>query len=363
MEEHFVDEPVPTYTDVLVPAPAKDSLANVTQRLVDMAANGISRMLISWTGPTMQQLLPKYYHNASHVTRAINDALLEKVEQGGGRFKGLCSVWMNDVPAAIAELEYCKLNGMVGVLINGAELTVRDGLRKYDYYYGAETLPFWKACAALGMFAYIHPEALQTGPAGLYENSTLTLNGSSASVSAFDDNDSMNCNDRFELGDSWGFALSVAQVVSNLILHGLFDQVPDLQMVVGHNGEFLAYWLFRIDNRLSNAQEAKCTSIDDSGADPDAVYPRQRRQHSFQWYWQNHFYVTTSGQFDTAGLVHLLNTTTPDRVLFAIDSPFEDIVTAISWFRSVHRDHPEISCDTLKAVAYKNAEKLLNWAA
>ena len=38
-------------------------------------------------------------------------------------------------------------------------------------------------------------------------------------------------------------------------MHGLFDEVPDLQMVIGHNGELLPYWMARIDSRIGALPE------------------------------------------------------------------------------------------------------------
>jgi len=289
---------------------------------------------------------------------------------------------MFNVSAAIAELEFCKRRGMVGVLLYGAERTTGDaGEENIDYYYKAETLPFWKACARLGMFVYLHPSGKTTtavSPEGLYRDEVITdwtTGGTTVRVSAFDKNGSiLGCDTYFEQGSPWGYALSVAQVVYNLILHGLFDQVPDLQIVIGHNGELFAYWLWRIDWRLKGSiMQAGCMSVDDSiatsiekGLDPvDEAnkayqYPQRKRLHSFQHYWKRNFYVTTSGSFDTAGLVHLLSTTTPDRILFSMDSPYEDMVNATDWLRSVF-NQTEIPCETLQAIAYKNAEQLLNW--
>jgi len=90
-------------------------------------------------------------------------------------------------------------------------------------------------------------------------------------------------------------------------------------------------------------------------------YPYKGRQYTFKHYLHSNFLITTSGMFDTAALVHLLDVMTPERVMFSVDSPFEDVLEATAWFRSIHKERPEISCESLQAIAYGNAEKLAQW--
>ena len=50
-----------------------------------------------------------------------------------------------------------------------------------------------------------------------------------------------------------------------------------------------------------------------------------------------------------------------ERVLFSADTPYEDLSAAVDWFRSIPDTNPEVSCETLQNIAYKNAEALLKW--
>jgi len=161
--------------------------------------------------------------------------------------------------------------------------------------------------------------------------------------------------------------LNVLSVVSNLIMHGLFDEVPDLQMVIGHNGELLPYWMARIDSRLGALPEieyvpeiALCHAVH-GNVSADIEYPYRPRQHSFSHYMKKNMYVTTSGWFDTKGLKYLLDVMPEERVLFSADTPYEDLSAAVDWFRSIPDTNPEVSCKTLQNIAYKNAEALLKW--
>jgi 2,3-dihydroxybenzoate decarboxylase len=48
-------------------------------------------------------------------------------------------------------------------------------------------------------------------------------------------------------------------------------------------------------------------------------------------YFRQNFYVTTSGNFCTQSLIHAILTLGADRVLFAVDYPFEEHAQAASW--------------------------------
>lgn len=72
-------------------------------------------------------------------------------------------------------------------------------------------------------------------------------------------------------------------------------------------------------------------------------------------YWENNFYVTTSGVQDTGTLLETLRAIGEDRVMFSVDYPFEDDVEIGSWF-----DRLELNGNTKKKIGYENARKLLN---
>ena len=48
-----------------------------------------------------------------------------------------------------------------------------------------------------------------------------------------------------------------------------------------------------------------------------------------------------------------------DRILFSIDSFAENVMDALDWYRNISVTNPEISCELLQKIAYKNAEVLL----
>ena len=351
-------------------------MRNVTRKLELMDANGVTRMAIGSPAPGLQGLFTKMDHNASAVMRKVNEEAQQKVLLSGGRIKALCSVHMYDVTAAVAELNFCSESGFPGVMIHGQERTYVDtgnGSQLHlDWYYKAETLPFWKEVARLGMFVYMHPGRTEFSPEGLYDDSQhVSPDGTTSEIAAYDfTDDVLGCGYAFDTGSAFGYALNVLSIVSNLIMHGLFDEVPDLQMVIGHNGELLPYWMARIDSRLGALPEteeyipeiALCHAFRDN-ATAALEYPNRPRQHSFSHYMKNNMYVTTSGWFDTKGLKYLLDVMPEERVLFSADTPYEDLAAAVDWFRSIPDTNPEVSCETLQNIAYKNAEALLKWSS
>jgi gamma-resorcylate decarboxylase len=104
-----------------------------------------------------------------------------------------------------------------------------------------------------------------------------------------------------------------------LIASGLFDAHPRLQVILGHLGEGLPYYLWRIDNR-NNWMKA-----------PHKYAARGRVAE----YVRANFHITTSGHFSTPALMDTIAEMGVDRVMFSVDYPFEDISDAASWFDQV----------------------------
>jgi len=375
LEEHFhvADVGVPySSTDMMYPA-----MTTTSVRLEEMDENNVTRMVISQNGPGLQDLPLEDNANATVVMRALNEGLLRYADAAGGRFRTLCNVHLANVSTAISELQWCSSQGMPGVMLHGHEVIHYVGGRvKFNYYYHMQTIPFWKECVRLGMFVYLHPACMSHGPEGLYEDATFSSSGGDQEdVLAYaNDTDaaaaaSLDCSTQFDTGRTWGFSLQVAQVVSNLILHKLFDEVPDLQMVIGHQGELVTYWLWRIDHDGTETVEATALEATKHGATKQTKHGVSTRAESgldlgagstlFTPILQKNFYVTTSGFFDTAGLKHLLSIMPAERLLFSADTPYEQLVNGANWLRGISSS--DIDCETLQKIGYKNAEKLLNW--
>ena len=118
------------------------------------------------------------------------------------------------------------------------------------------------------------------------------------------------------IGPTWAFGQETAVHALRLIGSGLFDEYPQLQIVLGHLGEGLPYSMWRIDHRNAwvkapHKHKAKKKIVD---------------------YFNANFHLTTSGNFRTQTLIDAMLEIGADRILFSTDWPFENIDHAAVWF-------------------------------
>jgi predicted TIM-barrel fold metal-dependent hydrolase len=82
--------------------------------------------------------------------------------------------------------------------------------------------------------------------------------------------------------------------------------------------------------------------------------PGRRSQQLPSHYLRNNVYVTTSGVFSHAALLGATHAVGIDRVLFAIDYPYEQSREAVEFLRTA----PYAPAD-LERIAHGNAERIL----
>src|ERR1700678_2372406 len=51
-------------------------------------------------------------------------------------------------------------------------------------------------------------------------------------------------------GSAWGFHVETAEHMLRLMMSGLFEKLPTLCIIIGHLGELLPFWAWRIDHRI-----------------------------------------------------------------------------------------------------------------
>jgi gamma-resorcylate decarboxylase len=71
-------------------------------------------------------------------------------------------------------------------------------------------------------------------------------------------------------------------------------------------------------------------------------------------YWEENFWVTTSGVQDDGTLMDTLRSVGEDRVMFSADYPYEDDLEMAAWF-----DRVELNGRTKRKIAFQNARELL----
>jgi 2,3-dihydroxybenzoate decarboxylase len=259
-------------------------LAEFDQRLAAMDAAGVDLSLLSHTVPGVQGIIEPAL--AAAAARDINDVLAEVVARHPTRFAGLASVALHDPAIAARELERAVTTlGFKGAMING--YTNVDDPRGGEYLDAPRLLPFWEAVAHLGVPIYLHPrpaldQRVHDGHAQL-------------------------------IGATWGFAPETASHALRLVHSGLFDRFPSLTVVLGHLGETLPYFAWRIQH---------CFEFNPTD---------KRLERRLQDYLCDNFFVSTSGFFNDQALIGAVLTIGADRILFAVDYPYEPMEPATAW--------------------------------
>jgi len=256
------------------------------QRLAEMDRSGIGIEVISLNSNAIQGI-PEVA-KAIELARKANDALAATIAKRPDRFAGFAALPMQDPQAAAAELNRCVRDlRFKGALVNGfSQAGSADTALYYDL---PQYRPFWAEVERLGVPFYLHPRDQLPSRRHAYEGHPWLI------------------------GSPWGFAEETAIHALRLMGSGLFDDYPKLQIVIGHLGERIPYDLWRLDHRL-------------------AKVPGRPAKRTMREYFCQNFHVTTSGNFCTQSLIHAILTIGADRVLFAVDYPFEDHAHGCSWF-------------------------------
>jgi gamma-resorcylate decarboxylase len=280
------------------------------QRLRLMDESGIEIMVASLNAPAIQAI-PDVKQAAS-TARQANDVLAAEVAKRPDRFVGVAALAMQDPEIATQELERCVTElGFRGALVNGfSQVGKPDSAVYYDL---PQYRPFWAAVERLDVPFYLHPRNPLPGSIPGYEGHAWLL------------------------GPTWGFAAETAVHALRLIGSGLFDAHPKLQIILGHLGEGLPYYLWRIDNR-NNWMKA-----------PHKYAARKRVAD----YMRANVHLTTSGHYSTPALLDAIAEFGVDRVMFSVDYPFEDFSDAAQWF-----DNAPLSETDRRRIGRSNALKL-----
>ena len=255
-------------------------------RLAEMDKTGIEIEVISLNSNAVQGVPDPA--QAIALARRANDALAAAVAKRPDRFAGLAALPMQDPAAAATELQRCVRDlKFKGALVNGfSQVGAPDTAVYYDL---PQYRPFWAEVERLGVPFYLHPRDQLPSRRQAYDGHPWLV------------------------GSPWGFADETALHALRLMGSGLFDECPKLQIVLGHLGERIPYDLWRLDHRLNKV-------------------PNRPAKRPMGEYFRNNFHVSTSGHFCTPSLINAILTVGADRVLFAVDYPFEDHRQGCAWF-------------------------------
>ncbi|KAK4118823.1 amidohydrolase 2 [Parathielavia appendiculata] len=285
-------------------------------RLAQMDDHGVEYMLLSLTSPGAQG--EPDAAKARALAAEANDWLAGEVAQNPARFGALAAVSMHNAEDAAAEATRAVRElGMFGVMVNDYQVVSEGGdVEGKKYYDAAEFRPFWKAVEELGVPVYMHP---RYPPAR--DLVTGTRYGERKQI----------------LGAAVQFHLDLSMHLYALCSSGVFDEFPGLQVVVGHLGEGIPFNLWRADHWY-NKPVKKAT---------------RPSKEDYSYYFTHNISITTSGNFNTAGLKFCIDQLGAERCFYSIDYPYDTIGEAQAWWRTV--DLPE---DQKRVIGRENAIRL-----
>jgi 2,3-dihydroxybenzoate decarboxylase len=245
-------------------------------RLRDMDDTGIAKQIISLTAPGVQVFETP---EAVALARSANDQLAEAVRKHPERFAGLAAIAPQDPSAAAQELE----RGVRKLALKGA---IVNSHTRGEYLDDSKFWPIFEAAESLGVPVYLHPTAPPPAMIGPFLERGLD-------------------------GAIFGFGVETGLHALRIIVSGALDRFPKLQIVLGHLGEALPYWLFRIDfmhaRMVAANRYASVKKLEKKPSD----------------YLRENFYVTTSGMPWAPPILYAQSVLGIDRVLYAMDYPYQ----------------------------------------
>jgi 5-carboxyvanillate decarboxylase len=245
------------------------------QRIADMDERGIDKQIIALTAPGVQLLQRDV---AVALATLANDQLADACKKYPDRYVGMAAVAPQDPAAAVREMERAKKLGFKAVIINGHI----NG----EYLDNPKYWPILEAAEALGLPIYIHPNSPPRSMIQPFLESGLD-------------------------GAIFGFGVDTGLHALRLIVNGVLDRFPKLTVIIGHMGEALPFWSYRLDymhRATVNSQRY------------DFMKPLKK---TVSEYLQQNFYITNSGVAWELAIKFSQDALGVDRVLYAMDYPYQ----------------------------------------
>ncbi|HEY2507691.1 MAG TPA: amidohydrolase family protein [Streptosporangiaceae bacterium] len=256
------------------PRRIRRQLLDVAERLAIMDAHGVDMHLLSLTAPGVQTLPAG---QAAALAARVNDWLAETIAARPHRFAGLAAVAPQDPVAAAAEVH----RAMRDLRLNGVVINSHTGS---EYLDEPKFWPIFEAAAELGAPVYLHPRTPSAPMAAPYRKYGLET-------------------------AIFGFQAEAGLHALRLICSGVFDRFPELRIVLGHLGEGLPFWLWRLD-ALHPVRSSHP--------------PRPALELTPSEYFRRNFMITTSGMNWHPALAFCLEVVGADNIMWAIDYPYQD---------------------------------------
>jgi 2,3-dihydroxybenzoate decarboxylase len=252
-----------------------------------MDRTGIGFALLSLNAPGVQRIADPA--EALDVSQKANEIMARAVAGHSDRYAALAALPMHDARTAGDELRRCvETLGFKGCMVNGFQQA--GNAETVKYFDLPEYREFWAVVADLGVPFYLHPRMQIPSRAENCEGHPWLMSA------------------------PWGFAVETSIHALRLCGSGLFDELPNLKICLGHLGENIPFGLWRIDARMRFSPRG------------------YRGKRPLGDYFREHFHITTSGNFNDAAFRCTLDVIDHDKIYFSADYPFEKMEDAADWF-------------------------------
>jgi len=277
------------------------------RRLAQMDDLGVDMHLLSLTAPGVQMFDAD---TATDLAAIANDTLAEICRRHPTRFSGLASFAPHSPKRAAKEMERAindlKLNGFI-----------LNSHTHDEYLDDPKYWPVLEAAEALDACIYIHPRAASYGLKGPLQDYGMD-------------------------SAMWGYGVEVGTHIVRMMTSGLFDHFPKLKICVGHMGEAVPFWIWRINFMNSRAQ---------------TIGRAPKTQLTMDEYYRRNFVFTTSGVEDPLALEYCIKKIGVDNIMWAIDYPYQPMQPAVEYMDAA----PISEADRAK-IYHGNAERIFKIA-
>jgi predicted TIM-barrel fold metal-dependent hydrolase len=253
-----------------------DKLADLSERrLADMDDAGVDMHVLSLSGPGLEPLPAS---DAVALARDANDRVAEAVAANPDRFDGFVNLPTPDPEGAAAELRrgVAELNFRAGFMFG------RVGSRNVDH---PDFDHLWATAAELNTPIYLHPAEPPSAVKDAY------YSGLGDDMADF----------MFSAGAiGWHYETGIQ--LMRLVYGRVFDRYPTLQVIVGHWGEVVLFYMERMKLLDGVMRPALDRPLED--------YLRQNVSY------------TPSGMYSSRYLSWMIDLVGVDRIMFSTDYPY-----------------------------------------
>ena len=273
------------------------------QRIAEMDSLGVDvHVLTTWVGMYNYDLPAEV---GTGACRDCNDHVAELTRSHPQRFAGLATLPMQDVNAAIAELD----RAMSQLRLKGAQINDQVNGKTLD---APEFLPFWQSVEEMGALIFFHQQ------------------GDDTIVAPRDTKG-------YAIDNSIGNLADRAVTFATLVFSGVLDRFPDLKVCMAHGGGFTCFGAGRMDRGWQVRSEARA-----HGSGPPSSYLNKVYYDCL-----THSEAVLRYMIDSAGI---------DRIFLGSDWPYDmGIDSPVEWVNSLE----SLTQDEKEAILWKNLERVL----